>query len=202
MKWQTGAECQAAYSNEMVAILGDSAKHATANMNALEDLTWTDAELTEIKKQFSNLAAVPNYPGAYIVARYTNFAFLAAYDDMAVPTDEILGYIDEINKEITRKRQEFGLEALNLGETLADKRLREARDILNGLVGADSDLVNEVISIINEAPADTKSGVEETYIAKVNAEIAKLTAAGDTYADAVKKLTEAVTALESYNVKF
>ena len=202
MKWQTGAECQAAYSNEMVAILGDSAKHATANMNALDDLTWTDAELIEIKKQFSNLAAVPNYPGAYIVSRYTNFAFLAAYDDMAVPTDEILDYIDDINKEITRKRIEFGLEALGLGETLADKRLKEARVNLQGLSGADSALVEEVIAVINEAPADTKSGVEVAYIAKINDAINKLKAAGDMYATAVAKLKAAVIALESYNVEF
>lgn len=200
MKWQTGAECQAAYSNEMVAILGDSAKHATANRQALDDLTWTDAELKEIKKQFENLAAVPNYPGAYIVARYTNFAFLAAYDDKAVPSDEIYGYIDEINKEITRKRQEFGLEALPLGETLADKRLREAREELNK-VDPDSELVKSVIAVINEAPADTKSGVEESYIAKLNEAVTKLSA--DTkYATAVTKLRQAIEALESYNIDF
>ena len=201
MKWQTGKECQAAYSNEMVAILGDSAKHATANKLALDDLTWTDAELKEIKRQFNNLAAVPNYPGAYIVGRYTNFAFLAAYDDKAVPSDEILGYIDDINKEIKRKREEFGLEGLALGETLADKRLREAKGILNGLEGADAALVKEVVDVINLAPADTKSGVEDSYIAKLNDAIVKLQAAGETYAGAVTKLEQAVKALISYNIE-
>ena len=207
MKWQTGASCQAAYSNEMVAILGDSAKHPTANVQALDDLTWTDAELTEIKKQFSNLAAVPNYPGAYIVGRYTTFAFLAAYDDKAVPSDEILGYIDDINKEISRKREEFGLEYLALGETLADKRLREAREILNGLEGADAKLVEDVVKVINLAPTDTKSGVEESYINDLETAIAKLEAADKTagtalYANAITKLTQAVKSLKSYNIDF
>ncbi|MBQ8380434.1 MAG: extracellular solute-binding protein [Clostridia bacterium] len=203
MKWQTDADCQAAYSNEMVAILGDSAKHATANQNALDELTWTDAELTEIKKQFSNLASVPNYPGAYIVSRYTNFAFLAAYDDMAVPTDEILGYINTINKEITRKRAEFGLETLSLGETLADKRLKEARENLNSLEGANAELVDAVIKTINDAPADTKSGVEDDYMAELKAAIESLKNADATkYGTAISKLEDAVAALESYDVVF
>ena len=35
MKWYTGAECQIEYANEMVAIIGDSAKQPTANRMAL-----------------------------------------------------------------------------------------------------------------------------------------------------------------------
>ena len=126
MKWQVGDDCQARYANEMVAILGDSAKHPTANRFALDQLTWTQSELTEIKKQFLTIEAVPNYPGAYIVGRYTNFAFLAAYNDMADPSNELLTYINIINDEITRKRAEFGLETLAVGDTLAQKRLKQA----------------------------------------------------------------------------
>ncbi len=35
--------------------------------------------------QFENLASVPNYPGSYIIDRYTNFAFLSAFNDKANP---------------------------------------------------------------------------------------------------------------------
>jgi len=201
MEWQTGAECQADYSNEMIAILGDSAKHATANRLALENLTWTDAELEQIQTQFDKLAAVPNYPGAYIVGRYTSFAFLAAYNDKMVPSNEILSYIDEINKEITRKREEFGLESVNLGETLADKRLREARELLNAVSGGNAELIASVIAVINDAPADTKSGVEWSYVFKVLDAIESLRAAdASLYANAITKLEQAVAALESYNI--
>jgi hypothetical protein len=34
---------------------------------------------------------------------------MAAYNDGADPVEALLGYIDNINAEITRKRQEFGL---------------------------------------------------------------------------------------------
>ena len=123
MKWHAGADCQIKYSNEMVAILGPSAKHATANVNALSEMPWTSAEYEQLSYQFNNLASIPNYPGSYIIGRYTNFAFLAAYEDNADPITELQSYITTINKEITRKREEFGLETLELGQTLTEKRL-------------------------------------------------------------------------------
>ena len=122
VKWYTDAPCQAEYANEMVAIIGESAKHSTANGKALESMPWTYEEYTEVAKQFTNLASIPNYPGSYIIGRYTEFAFLSAYNDSADPRTEILSYINIINKEITRKREEFKLETLEIGWTLADKR--------------------------------------------------------------------------------
>jgi hypothetical protein len=129
MKWYVGADCQINYSNEMVAILGPSAKHATANKEALGSLPWTRQEYLRIDEQFNHLAAIPNYPGAYIIGRYTKFAFLDAYNDNYNPVESLLGYIDYINEEITRKRDEFGLETLDKEKkqtTLAVKRMQEA----------------------------------------------------------------------------
>jgi hypothetical protein len=91
-------------------------------------MPWTYDEYVEVYKQFSNLAAIPNYPGAYIISRYTEFAFLAAYNDDADPKTELLSYINTINKEITRKREEFNLETLEIGMTLAEKRSNQVLD--------------------------------------------------------------------------
>ncbi len=128
MKWHSGVSFQVQYSNEMVAIIGPSAKHATANIKALREMPWTTAEYRQLSYQFNNLASIPNYPGSYIIDRYTNFAFLAAYEDNADPITELQSYITTINKEITRKRQEFHLETLELGETLAQKRMRQVEE--------------------------------------------------------------------------
>ena len=134
MKWYTGDEAQADYANEMVAILGDSAKHPTANRVALETLPWTHDEYVEVAKQFENLAAIPNYPGSYYLDRHTDFAFLAAYNSDADPVTEILSYINTINKEITRKREEFQLETLEIGQTLASKRMNQAMNAIDNLI--------------------------------------------------------------------
>ena len=128
MKWHVGAKCQKDYANEMVAIMGPSAKHSTANKFALAEMPWTTTEYQRLEAQFKNLASIPNYPGSYIIGRYTNFAFLAAYNDNANPIVELQSYISTINKEITRKRAEFGLETLELGQTLLEKRLLQVEE--------------------------------------------------------------------------
>lgn len=128
MRWHSGADCQIKYSNEMVAIIGPSAKHATANITALSEMPWTAAEYAQLSYQFNNLASIPNYPGSYIIGRYTQFAFLAAYEKNADPTTKLQSYIPIINKEITRKRSEFGLETLEIGQTLKSKRLDQMVD--------------------------------------------------------------------------
>jgi hypothetical protein len=145
LKWFTGAQCQADYANDMAAIMGDSAKHNTANREALKSLPWTTEEYTEVSKQFENLAAIPNYPGAYYIDRYTGFAFLAAYNKDADPVASLLGYINTINKEITRKRAEFKLETLEIGQTLADKRGEQANSALKLLAEQNAEF--EVVRI-------------------------------------------------------
>ena len=109
MKWYTGSEFQADYSNEIVSILGIAARPATANRKALEDLPWTAEEKRNILKQFNNLAAVPNHPGSYYLARYVNFAFLAAYNEGQDASDALLEYVITINEELARRREEFGM---------------------------------------------------------------------------------------------
>ena len=117
MKWQAGADSQASYGNQMVAIIGPSAKYATANNQALHSLSWSSTEKNALLAQFENLAAVPNYPGSYIISRYVEFAFLAAVNNGADPVDQMATYVTTINKELYRKRQEFDMKVLADGET-------------------------------------------------------------------------------------
>ena len=168
IKWFTGEDCQAEYSNEMVALLGPSAKYNTANRHALERLPWTNEELQRIKAQFDSLAAVPNYPGAYIISRYTGFAFLAAYNDKEDPQQAIRSHITAINKEITRKRAEFGLETLEQGQTLADKRFDQACAAAEELKERNSkynDLYNEVVYASKTNDSAYIKGVAEGIMA-------------------------------------
>ena len=179
MKWHSGTECQVEYSNEMVAILGDSAKHATANITALETMPWTNKEYTNLMAQFNNLASIPNYPGAYIIGRYTKFAFLSAYNDNADPVQELLSYITTINKEINRKRSEFNLEILEIGQTLASKR----RDWIRGYSVAEG---TGDITILEDENGN-KYGIE-----------ALSDSAKSTYANELKAVTDALDAVPTY----
>ena len=120
MKWQIGSDVQSTYGNSMVSLIGPSAKYNTANMGALFKMSWTSEEYANLYAQFNNLATIPNYPGAYIIDRYLNFAFLNAYNDGAEPVEQLQGYVKTINVEITRKRKEFDLPVLEDGETVDD----------------------------------------------------------------------------------
>lgn len=183
MRWHSGESCQAQYSNEMVAILGPSAKHPTANIEALEGLPWSADELKEIKLQFNNLASVPNYPGSYIIARYTGFALLAAINSGADPVEELLSYITTINKEITRKRAEFELETLDyVGQKLSEKRLSQALTLLEtGKIGIEIGVADEngevVLKTINYTISDS---VKKQYQSEFESMILELSKAADT----------------------
>ena len=120
MQWQSSAEVQAKYGNQMVALIGPSAKYEAANVNAIKDLSWTATERLAIEDQMEHLSSIVNYPGSYIIARYMKFAFLDAVNDGLDPNDAMMNYIDAINDEITRKREEFkdsGLKTLGPDET-------------------------------------------------------------------------------------
>ncbi len=160
MMWYTGENCQVGFSNEMVAIMGPSAKQAVANKNALASLPWTTDELEQIQAQFENLGSVPNYPGAYIIDRYTNFAFLSAYNDKANPSDALLAYINTINKEIERKRNEFNLEVLSDGvneyKDLLTKRLAQINE-LAGYIRENAEFSDEYEALVARIEKATRS---------------------------------------------
>ena len=116
IQWQTGVETQSQYGNKMVALIGPSAKYESANINAIKNLSWTASERAAIEEQIQHLSSIVNYPGSYIINRYTKFAFLAAVNDGENAVDALSGYIDSINAEIKRKREEFNLPTLEPDE--------------------------------------------------------------------------------------
>ncbi|MBE6548976.1 MAG: extracellular solute-binding protein [Ruminococcaceae bacterium] len=206
MKWHVDSECQIAYANEMVAIMGPSAKHATANLDALESLPWTAEEYDQLERQFNSLASIPNYPGSYIIGRYTNFAFLDAYNENADPVTELQSYINIINKEITRKRAEFGLETLDyVGQTLAEKRMAQAETALNAIKtssaynSAYDEAVNSVLKLISGYETEDYASIRAMADAleELNADLFGTPQNGERKS-AVQYLRDAANALESY----
>lgn len=198
--WYTDADFQAAYSNELVAVLGDAGMNPTANIEALAELSWSSSEYNSLRTQFNALTAVPNYPGSYIIGRYTDFAFKDAYNNNASPSESLLGYINIINKEFTRKRTEFDLETLELGENLAEKRIRQAGEAIDDMSKADQETYKSLIDALNAAAETALIGTsgEAEYDALAEA-AAKLDAANATlFAEVVGYINDAVKALKSY----
>lgn len=131
MAWYTDSDFQISYSNEVVATMGTAEKHNTANVEALGELPWSAEEYAALNEQMHNLSAVTRYPGTYILTRYVDFAFLAVYNNNADAATSLLSHVNTINKEVNRKRTEFGLEILDIGTTLADKRMGQVLTLLD-----------------------------------------------------------------------
>ena len=197
MQWQVGSHFQTEYANEMVAIIGPSAKQATANKDALASLTWTTEEYTQVALQFNNLASIPNYPGSYIIDRYTNFAFLDAYNDNEDPVDSLLSYITTINKEITRKRSEFELETVDyVGQTLLDNRMLQATAALD----ADIEALGDTAAYA-ELIAAARSAIEVKDSVALSNAAAQLQAANATaFAESITALQNASVVAAKYEV--
>ncbi len=188
MDWWVDKEFQVDYSNELVAVMGPAAKNATANREALEELPWSSSEYKNLELQMNNLCAITSYPGTYIIARYTNFAFLDAYNDLADPVDSLLNYINAINKEITRKRSEFDYETLEIGQTLAEKRSEQAVAIMDTLSGYDS----EKTAALDAITAESAEGL------RAAADAFEKTGSGEDITALVTYLRDAANAYDTY----
>lgn len=109
MKWYCGSESQQRQAREAMAVSLPTNKFSTANVEAFLAQKWTDDERAAVKGVLSSLETVPEYPGSYILTQYVSFAFLNAYNEGQNPADAMLEQVTYINKEIARKRKEFGL---------------------------------------------------------------------------------------------
>ncbi len=122
LQWWVSTPVQERFGKEQVAIMGTAAKYNTANVEALKGQSWTAQEKKNLDQQYKSLKATPMSPGNYIVARYTNFAFYNVVDSGEVASEAMRDYVDDINNELTRKRDEYGFLTLeNYLETLEDK---------------------------------------------------------------------------------
>jgi len=109
LDWYSDKEFNVEYCNEMVALLGPSGKTTPANLEALAELPWTEEEYKVLLTCIHDTVAIEPYPGDYFIGRFTSFAFAAAYNEGADPSDSLLQHIDSINNELSRKRKEFEL---------------------------------------------------------------------------------------------
>lgn len=109
LKWWVGEEAQTAYGNEIENILGVAGRVATANMNALEKLPWTNLDYTQLSNQLKYVKALPEVPGGYFTERHITNAFYTVYNNNEDPRETLEDYVKIINNEIINKRKEFGL---------------------------------------------------------------------------------------------
>lgn len=109
IKWFTSKETQVSYGNDIEAVLGTMGRFDTANVEAMDELSWTSAEVAQLKNQLLAQVEIPVIPASYGVTRNVMNAFREVVNDYENARDTLFWYNKDINDEITRKREDLGL---------------------------------------------------------------------------------------------
>ena len=110
MDWWTSATSQSAFGNEIEALLGAAARYATANIEGFNRLAWSATELKVLNEARKQVIDNEEVPGGYYVDRNINNAFTATYLRDQDAREMLTYWTNETNREIKRKRAEFGMD--------------------------------------------------------------------------------------------
>ncbi len=109
MKWWVSAESQVRFGREMESLLGSSARYATANRSAIEQLPWSESQLKVIREQMAWAVGFREVAGGYYTNRHLTNAIRKIINEHTDQRETLTEYARTINEEIVKKRREFGL---------------------------------------------------------------------------------------------
>ncbi len=108
--WWTSETIQTRFGNELETILGTAARYNSANLKAFNSFKWTTQELESLNTAREDVTDIYQTPASYYISRSITNAFRKVvyyyYNDREV----LNKYANDMNSELKRKRQEFGLE--------------------------------------------------------------------------------------------
>lgn len=108
--WWTSDDIQERFAFENESRIGISGRYFPANKAAFESLPWTVEESDALREQWLQVSDNPQSPATYYVTRNLNNAFRRAVYDLENPRDVIYRYGQMVDSELTRKREELGIE--------------------------------------------------------------------------------------------
>ncbi|MBE7065595.1 MAG: extracellular solute-binding protein [Ruminococcaceae bacterium] len=120
LKWWLGVETQTEYANEVEATFGVGSRWQTANKEAINNMPYTDEEIEIIQTVWADFEETPVVPGGYYTNRYLLTALNQAILQGMNPRVALEDAVREINKEMKRKQNDFGLTDYVLNYELID----------------------------------------------------------------------------------
>ncbi len=109
MKWWAQPETQVRFGREIEALLGSSARYATANKDAFVQLSWSNDDIEVLGAQWEQTVGIREVPGGYFTGRHITNAIRKVINEKTDSRETIIDYAVTINDEIKKKRIEFGL---------------------------------------------------------------------------------------------
>lgn len=109
LKWWTSEKTQRTYANELEATVGTEARWNSANIKAFCDLPWQAEDLGVISEHWRWEKEVPIVLGSYYTARYIGNAWNNTVVGGMNYKDAFSDAIEEIEKEMRAKQEEYGV---------------------------------------------------------------------------------------------
>jgi len=109
MKWWAEPDTQVRFGREIEALLGSSARYATANRDAFSNLSWSYDDIKVLNAQWDETVGIREVPGGYYTGRHISNAIRKVINEKEDSRETIIDYSIKIDDEITKKRIEFGM---------------------------------------------------------------------------------------------
>ncbi len=109
MKWWASPDTQVRFGREIEALLGSSARYATANRDAFSNLSWSVEDIKVLNDQWNQTVGIREVPGGYFTGRHISNAIKKVINDKDDTRETIIDYSIKIDEEIAKKRKEFGM---------------------------------------------------------------------------------------------
>ncbi len=110
LKWWMSTDTQLDFCQTVESVMGTAARVTSANVEVIEQLPWSNAELRALLAQFENSSGIPAVPGYYMTTRMIAYSFSDVISSNSNPRESLYLNVESINKELARKRGELGLE--------------------------------------------------------------------------------------------
>lgn len=110
MKWWAQTDTQVRFGREMEALLGSSARYATANREAFDQLAWSADDVAILKGEWEYAVGFREVAGGYYTPRHVSNAVRKVINQKDDPRETLLDYAIKIDEELKKKRIEFGLQ--------------------------------------------------------------------------------------------
>ena len=109
LKWWAQPETQVEFGREIEALLGSSARYATANRDAFSNLSWSVKDIKILNEQWDQTVGIREVPGGYFTGRHISNAIRKCINEKDDSRETIIDYSIKIDEEIIKKRTEFGM---------------------------------------------------------------------------------------------
>jgi ABC-type glycerol-3-phosphate transport system substrate-binding protein len=109
IKWWTSTDVQLRYGVELEALLGVEARWNTANVEALQSMAWPKQDIEAIAEQWQWFQERPVVLGGYYTPRHISNAWNKVVLQGTNPREALEEAIRQINRELRKKQEEFGI---------------------------------------------------------------------------------------------